>query len=59
MILYVLFRFRELFDGDGPSALNQGTTIVLVFFGHSEKNLKLILCFDPCKQFLSKKCGWE
>ena len=32
MILFrALSRFRALFDGDGPSALNRGTTVVINF----------------------------
>ena len=32
MILFrALSRFRALFDGDGPSALNRGTTVIWIF----------------------------
>ena len=48
MILFrALSQFRALFDGDGPSALNRGTTVLL--FG-------TLLLFDPIHFPKSKTC---
>ena len=50
MILFrVLSRFRALFDGDGPSALNRGTTVLIRIRGKTELVLKTelsVLCFN-------------